>query len=130
MYLYTYSNTNLCFVGLGSVNGQSRSGNRKEAASRPQQSPKPTASQALSGGDGDDLTEECPEPNGYYADAYQCDKYYACVDGAISEKLCPDGMVFNDFSPLHEKCDLPFNIDCSQRKERREAYLIKVLLYI
>lgn len=66
------------------------------------------------------LTDECPEPNGFFADAYQCDKYYECRDGTITEKLCPDGMVFSDFSPQHEKCDLPFGIDCSQRPELRE----------
>ncbi|KAJ9599474.1 hypothetical protein L9F63_010044 [Diploptera punctata] len=67
----------------------------------------------------DDTTDECPEPNGYFADAYQCDKYYECLDGVITEKLCPDGMVFNDYSPQHEKCDLPYNLDCSQRPELR-----------
>lgn len=67
------------------------------------------------------LTDECPEPNGYFADAYQCDKYYECRDGAITEKLCPDGMVFNDYSSQHEKCDLPFGIDCSQRPELRKS---------
>uniref|UniRef100_A0A8D8W031 Chitin-binding type-2 domain-containing protein n=1 Tax=Cacopsylla melanoneura TaxID=428564 RepID=A0A8D8W031_9HEMI len=62
-------------------------------------------------------TDQCPEPNGYFADAYQCDKYYECKDGKIKEKLCPDGMVFNDYSSQQEKCDLPFNLDCSQRSE-------------
>ncbi|KAE8573227.1 Cuticle Protein CPAP3 [Halyomorpha halys] len=28
-------------------------------------------------------------------------------------------MVFNDYSPQVEKCDLPFNIDCSERPERQ-----------
>ena len=81
-----------------------------------------TSSPVINGDDDDDpaLTDECPEPNGYFADAYQCDKYYECRDGAITEKLCPDGMVFNDFSPQHEKCDLPFGIDCSQRPELRK----------
>lgn len=67
----------------------------------------------------DELTDECPEANGYFADGYQCDKYYECIDGAITEKLCPDGMVFNDYSTQVEKCDLPFNIDCSSRSELR-----------
>ncbi|XP_055381959.1 protein obstructor-E [Condylostylus longicornis] len=65
--------------------------------------------------DDDGTSEDCPEPNGYFADAEQCDKYYACNEGVITEKLCPDGMVFNDFSIDQEKCDLPYNIDCSQR---------------
>lgn len=45
-------------------------------------------------------------------------------DGEISERLCPDGMVFNDYSPQDEKCDLPFNIDCSHRSKLRK-YTIK-----
>ncbi|RLU27140.1 hypothetical protein DMN91_000939 [Ooceraea biroi] len=65
--------------------------------------------------DDDELLDQCPEPNGYFPDAEQCDKYYDCRDGKITEKLCPDGLVFNDFSPQHEKCDLPFGIDCSKR---------------
>lgn len=66
------------------------------------------------------LESECPEPDGFFADASQCDKYYACSDNKITEKLCPDGMVFNDFNSAHEKCDLPLNIDCSQRSALRE----------
>ncbi|KAG8298650.1 Chitin binding Peritrophin-A domain [Homalodisca vitripennis] len=81
----------------------------KPATPRPQPSPQPQ--------EGDELTDECPEPNGYFADGYQCDKYYECIEGAITEKLCPDGMVFNDYSTMVEKCDLPFNIDCSTRAE-------------
>lgn len=61
-----------------------------------------------------EITNECPE-DGFFADAEQCDKYYECRNGAIIEKLCPDGMVFNDYSNQEEKCDLPFNLDCSQR---------------
>lgn len=69
-----------------------------------------------------DVGDQCPEPNGFFADAEQCDKYYACTDGAIVDRLCPDGMVFNDFDSTQEKCDLPFNIDCSQRSKLREFY--------
>lgn len=67
-----------------------------------------------------ELSENCPEPNGYFADAEQCDKYYQCRDGQITEKLCPDGMVFNDYDSDQEKCDLPFNIDCSKRPKLRK----------
>jgi len=63
-----------------------------------------------------ETSDECPEPDGYFADAEQCDKYYHCQNGKIVDtKHCPDGMVFNDFSSEYEKCDLPFGIDCSQR---------------
>ena len=41
-------------------------------------------------------------------------------DGVITEKLCPDGMVFNDFAIDQEKCDLPNNLDCSQRPKLRK----------
>lgn len=68
--------------------------------------------------------DKCPEPNGYFPDAEQCDKYYDCRDGKLTEKLCPDGQVFNDFSPQHEKCDLPFGIDCSKRPKLREYIII------
>lgn len=68
----------------------------------------------------DETSNQCPEPTGFFADAEQCDKYYACNDGAIAERLCPDGMVFNDYSIDQEKCDLPYNIDCTKRPKLRE----------
>jgi hypothetical protein len=99
----------LCVVA-GAVCGQAASpGRKQQAARRPASTTKrPTTEEAAAA---DDTTDECPEPNGYFADAFQCDKYYECIDGVITEKLCADGMVFNDFSPMHEKCDLPFNIE-------------------
>lgn len=112
---YVYYCSPKSIVAPGSVLSQ-RPGNRK-AASKP--TPKPAAD--------DELTDECPEPNGYFADGFQCDKYYECIDGAITEKLCPDGMVFNDYNIQVEKCDLPFNIDCSSRPELRQySYLIRL----
>lgn len=41
-------------------------------------------------------------------------------NGVHTEKLCADGMVFNDYNVHEEKCDLPYNIDCSQRPNLRE----------
>lgn len=67
-----------------------------------------------------EVSDQCPEPNGFFADAEQCDKYYECSNGKITDKLCPDGMVFNDFSSEYEKCDLPFNIDCLARPQLRK----------
>lgn len=47
--------------------------------------------------------------------------------GEIIEKLCPDGMVFNDYDLNVEKCDLPFNLDCSQRPKLRKFIKIIIL---
>lgn len=44
-------------------------------------------------------------------------------DGVMTEKLCPDGMVFNDYDKDVEKCDLPYNIDCEKRPKLRKCYL-------
>ncbi|XP_068217114.1 protein obstructor-E-like [Palaemon carinicauda] len=66
---------------------------------------------------GQEFSTQCPSPNGYFADAVQCDKYYECVDDVLTEKLCPDGMAFNDLNPRVEKCDFIFQIDCAERPE-------------
>jgi len=62
-------------------------------------------------------TANCPEANGFFPDSEQCDKYHSCYEGTSTERLCADGMVFNDYSPLEEKCDLPYNIDCTKRSK-------------
>ena len=30
-----------------------------------------------------DYVDECPEPNGFYADAVQCDRYYECQNSQV-----------------------------------------------
>ena len=62
----------------------------------------------------------CPEPNGYFEDVKQCDKYYDCQDGVAEERLCPDGLVFDPFSRKREPCDHYFNVDCGDRLELRK----------
>ncbi|KAI5699384.1 hypothetical protein M8J75_002064 [Diaphorina citri] len=103
------------------VNGQRKQQQRPGAfsARQPPATRAPAVEEEVEAAPGS--TDQCPEPNGYFADAYQCDKYYECKDGKITEKLCPDGMVFNDYSSQQEKCDLPFNLDCSQRPELQPA---------
>ncbi|XP_076065810.1 protein obstructor-E-like [Oratosquilla oratoria] len=66
---------------------------------------------------GQQIASDCPLPNGYFADAVQCDLYYECVEGVITEKLCPDGFVFNDLNSRLEKCDFPFQVNCEGRPE-------------
>lgn len=59
--------------GRQGVNRKQQSHDRreaaKEAAKRPTQKP-----QAAAADDDDETTDQCPEPNGYFADAEQCDK--------------------------------------------------------
>lgn len=37
--------------------------------------------------DEEGTSSDCPEPNGFFADADQCDKYHACTDGKIEGNL-------------------------------------------
>lgn len=66
---------------------------------------------------------KCPENNGFFGDPKQCDKYYECQDNVPEEKLCPDGLLFEIKNPNHERCDLPFNVDCGERTELRKSLL-------
>eukprot|EP00090_Calanus_glacialis_P036149 TRINITY_DN6166_c0_g1_i3.p1 TRINITY_DN6166_c0_g1~~TRINITY_DN6166_c0_g1_i3.p1 ORF type:complete len:573 (-),score=141.77 TRINITY_DN6166_c0_g1_i3:190-1908(-) len=68
-----------------------------------------------------DYVSECPEDNGIFADALQCDRYYECQDGVVSEQFCPDGLVFDEASSSYAKCGFPFAVDCTGRDERQPA---------
>ena len=37
---------------------------------------------------GQDYVDECPEENGFFADAVQCDRYYECKNGQVSLNYC------------------------------------------
>lgn len=64
---------------------------------------------------------QCPnDRSGQYKDPVQCDKYYECDDGVATERLCPDGLVFDETIRLKNKCDQPFNVDCQDRTELRK----------
>ena len=72
---------------------------------------------------------ECPEPNGFFPDPEQCDKYYECVGEVPEEKFCPDGLLFEASNPNNELCDYPFNVDCGLREYVREYLEIINILY-
>lgn len=64
---------------------------------------------------------QCPnDKSGQYKDDTQCDKYFECDDGVATERLCPDGLVFDETIRLRNKCDQPFNVDCGDRTELQE----------
>lgn len=59
---------------------------------------------------------ECSK-DGQFAHPTQCDKYYVCAKGKAKERLCPDGLVFDDKTRLDVKCDRTFNVECGNRTE-------------
>lgn len=63
----------------------------------------------------------CASPDGYFPDPIQCDKYYECVDGVPTEKICPDGQAFKDDNPKREVCEYLFNVKCGLRSELQIA---------
>merc|ERR1711862_921656 len=57
----------------------------------------------------------CPESNGKFRDSEQCDLFYICRKGVATIEYCPEGLLFDDKIPNHEKCVLPHNVDCGDR---------------
>ena len=65
----------------------------------------------------------CPQPDGTFEDAEQCDMYHECYDGVATTLLCPDGLVFDPFSRRANPCDHYFNIACENRVKLRKCPL-------
>lgn len=60
--------------------------------------------------------------DGFYVDPAQCDKYYHCSRGQYTEKLCPDGLIFDDtLGPRVEQCNYPFIVSCPENKVQQIA---------
>merc|ERR1712012_521503 len=57
----------------------------------------------------------CPEKNGKFRDFEQCDLFYICRNDVATIEFCPEGLLFDDKVPNHEKCVLPHNADCGDR---------------
>jgi len=67
------------------------------------------------------LDFQCVE-DGYFVDPNQCDKYYDCYRGVKTDKLCPDGLVFDyTLGPKVEQCNYPFLVDCPETKSLQPA---------
>ncbi|XP_046463566.1 protein obstructor-E-like [Daphnia pulex] len=49
----------------------------------------------------------------YIADSDQCDLFYKCKDGQITEELCPDGQVYE---PESQACFMIQRVKCGRRK--------------
>ncbi|XP_067141190.1 protein obstructor-E-like [Centruroides vittatus] len=67
------------------------------------------------------LAIQCPPENGFFPHETQCDKYYECDGGYAKERLCPDGLVFNEKGKTSVHCESPYAVDCSTRPELQPA---------
>lgn len=66
------------------------------------------------------VTAKCPSPNGTYPVAGACDAYIECKDGVEKERLCPDGLLYNEKSTGYP-CSYPIDVECSDRQARFQA---------
>lgn len=73
---------------------------------------------------------KCEEKNGRYTVAGQCDAYVECRDGEPEEKLCSDGLVFNDKVDLFTfPCQYPIDVDCSSRAKLQPPQVSLIFRY-
>ncbi|GAB0099378.1 Protein obstructor-E [Sergentomyia squamirostris] len=60
----------------------------------------------------------CPESNGRYPLSGQCDAYIECRDGVAEQKLCPDGLLFNEKGGVFTyPCSYPIDVECAQGRQ-------------
>jgi len=70
----------------------------------------------------DDFT--CPDEfEGYYPHLYSCDRYWKCIEGEPEEKLCGNGLAFDDQDPTFttENCLDLNQVDCGNRTDLEPA---------
>lgn len=65
---------------------------------------------------------KCVEANARYAVPDQCDMYVECSDGIPEEKLCADGLFFNDKAGVYTfPCTYPIDVNCTTRARLQAA---------
>ena len=50
----------------------------------------------------------------YYSSMASCNKFIHCYNNSAHEKLCPDGLVWNDYQGKDE-CGWPSEVNCGAR---------------
>lgn len=78
-------------------------------SSSSQTSPAPPAPSAAALYAASSVNFRCPEQFGYYADEYNCSKYFVCVFGEALHESCTGGL---RFSSELQTCDWPRNVVC------------------
>lgn len=72
-------------------------------------------------------TGQCLERNARYAVPDQCDKYVECTDGVPEEKLCSDGLFFNDKAGVFTyPCTYPIDVNCTTRARTQTPQVCKI----
>lgn len=67
----------------------------------------------------------CLEKNARYAVPDQCDAYIECTDGEPEQKLCSDGLMFNDKAGVFTfPCQYPIDVNCTTRSRLQPAQVI------
>jgi len=61
--------------------------------------------------------DQCPAYDGveftfYYSDPEHCQQYWQCLQGCVSQEVCPDGYLFDEFQ---EMCEPAEDVDCGDR---------------
>lgn len=65
---------------------------------------------------------KCLEANARYAHPEQCDMYVECSDGIPEEKVCADGLFFNDKAGVYTfPCTYPIDVNCTTRARLQAA---------
>jgi len=66
-------------------------------------------------------SSQCPEENGRFAHPEQCDAYTECTDGEAVEKICPDGLLFNQRTKTRGECTYAPLSTCKERLRLQPA---------
>lgn len=73
---------------------------------------------------------QCLEKNSRYAVSDQCDKYVECTDGESEEKLCPDGLLFDDKAGVFtDPCKYPIDVNCDTRPRTQPAQVSVLFIF-
>ena len=56
------------------------------------------------------LPSKCPAYDGveftfYYSDPEHCQQYWQCLQGCVSQEVCPDGYLFDEFQEMCEPAE-------------------------
>ncbi|KAF7993220.1 hypothetical protein HCN44_006280 [Aphidius gifuensis] len=103
----------LAIIVISSCNGQFQRQRQVVDRNRVDYNKKPVTSPAT--------PASCPDKQGRYPVQGQCDAYIECIDGVPTEKLCPDGLLFNINARFNYPCGYPIDVNCEGRPQLQRA---------